>query len=98
MKRENVIDRLRADADEIRARGAASLYLFGSTARNQARPDSDGDIFFEYDTTQRFSLFDLFRLQDYLRDIVGAEVDLGTKDGLHPVLRDAIIREAIRIL
>lgn len=97
MKREDAIDRLRAHADEIRARGAVSLYLFGSTARGEARDDSDVDVFIDCDLTRRFSIHDRFGLQDFLSGILAADVDLGLRGELHPVLRDDIMRQAVKV-
>jgi hypothetical protein len=98
MRKDDVIARIQAHADEIRARGATALYLFGSTVRDEARIASDVDVFIEPDETKRFSIHDLFGLQDYLKDLLGAEVDLGLRSELHPALRDDILREAIRVL
>lgn len=49
MTRDDAIARLRDHADAIRALGGTSLYLFGSTSRDEARPDSDLDLFMDYD-------------------------------------------------
>ena len=38
MRRQEVIDRLRAHEGELRARGVGALFLFGSHARDEARP------------------------------------------------------------
>jgi uncharacterized protein len=57
MTRADVIASLRARAADIRALGATSLYLFGSTAREEARDDSDIDMFIDYDP-ERFSFVD----------------------------------------
>ena len=43
--------------DDIRRRGAQSLYLFGSTSRNEARPESDVDVFVDPDYS-RVTLLD----------------------------------------
>lgn len=44
MTRDEVIAILRAHETELRALGAESIVLFGSTARNEATPLSDVDI------------------------------------------------------
>ncbi len=98
MRRQEVIDRLRAHEGEIRALGVDALYLFGSHARDEARPNSDVDVFIERDAQRIRSLFDLMDVGHKLERILDAKVDLGTKTGLHPELRERIEREAIRVL
>lgn len=97
MTRMDAISRLQADADAVQAMGATSLYLFGSTARDDASDDSDLDLFVEYDPAGRFNAFDLVGIKLFLEDRLGMRVDLTTRDGLHPRLRDRIERSAIRI-
>ncbi|WP_367276903.1 nucleotidyltransferase family protein [Bradyrhizobium sp.] len=45
MERTEAMRRLRTFAGALKARGATSLYLFGSTARNEASDESDLDLF-----------------------------------------------------
>src|SRR5215211_2890331 len=54
MTRTDAISQLLRHADAIKAMGATSLYLFGSTARNEAAPDSDLDLFLEYESREPF--------------------------------------------
>lgn len=98
MRREEIIERLRAHEGEIRALGVGALFLFGSHARDQAGPGSDVDVFIERDPQRIRSLLDLMRVGRKLEELVGAKVDLGTRTGLHPDLRQGIEREAIRVL
>ncbi len=98
MDRETVIRVLRDHADEIHARGAAALYLFGSTARNEAGPDSDVDLFLEKSDPQAFSLITLIALKHFLEDTLGANVDLVTREGLHPRLKSGIEAQAQRVI
>ena len=98
MDRRTAMDILRAHADEIRKRGATALYLYGSTCWDEARPDSDVDVFIEFDkNSHNFTLIDFIVLQEYLSEILGAETDLATKDALHPMLRTDILAEAERV-
>lgn len=59
MNRSDALTKLRGFADVIRAFGATSLYLFGSTARDEAAAGSDLDLFIDYDHGGRFSAFEL---------------------------------------
>ena len=75
--------------------GVTSLALFGSTARDQARDDSDIDILVAFDgpaTSARY-----FGVQFYLEDLLGRPVDLVTEKALRPELRPYVEREAIRV-
>lgn len=96
MRREEVIGVLKRHEPEARALGVRSLFLFGSTARDQARADSDIDLFVDYDR-DRFGLIELARLKRRLSEALGRPADVGTRDGLHPLLRDAIERDAVRV-
>jgi predicted nucleotidyltransferase len=97
MTRSETIDRLKANAALLRARGATSPYLFGSMARNEARDHSDIDIFIDYDRTRKFSLVDLAGLKNFLEDELSTKVDVTTRDSLHPLLREGIEKSAIRV-
>lgn len=97
MNRKDAITRLQANADAVRAMGATSLYLFGSTARDEATAGSDIDLFIEYDPASRFNAFDLVGIKLFLEEHFGTEVDVTTRDSLHPRLRDRIERAAFRV-
>jgi predicted nucleotidyltransferase len=97
MGRADVVTALRARASEIKGFGATSLYLFGSTARNEAGEASDVDLFVDYDP-ERFSFVELIRLRNRLSEILGRSADLTTREGLHPLLRPTIEAEAIKVL
>ena len=49
MKSDEIIAKLRAHEQELRAAGVTSLALFGSTARGEQRPDSDIDVVVQFD-------------------------------------------------
>ena len=97
MTRAETIVRLNDNAAAIKARGATALYLFGSVARVEGRPDSDLDIFIDYDLRGKFSLVDLAGIKNFLEDELAIKVDVTTRDSLHPRLRDNIERSAIRV-
>lgn len=97
MKRNEAIEKLRRQADAIRALGATSLYLFGSVARDEAGPESDLDLFIDYDPAKKFSLVDLSGLKIYLEEEFSTNVDVTTRNSLHPRLKDKIEASAIRV-
>jgi uncharacterized protein len=73
MNRSEAIAKLKTCADAVKARGATSLYLFGSSARDDARTDSDLDLFIDYDPDKKFSLVDIVSLQHFLEDTLGVD-------------------------
>jgi predicted nucleotidyltransferase len=97
MSRDETIAKLRSCADAVKARGATSLYLFGSVARGEARSDSDIDVFVDYDQDRKFSIVDLVGIKLLLEDRLGFDVDVTTRDSLHPALRRSIERSALRV-
>ncbi len=48
MERSEVIAKLKQNEAELKQLGVEHLYLFGSTARGEAREDSDVDLFFDH--------------------------------------------------
>ncbi|MDP2410869.1 MAG: nucleotidyltransferase family protein [Pseudolabrys sp.] len=97
MNRNEAVRSLKAHADAIKAFGATSLYLFGSTARNEAAHGSDLDLFVDYDPAGKFNALDLVDIKLLLEAKLGLAVDVTTRDSLHPKLRDDIERSAIRV-
>jgi uncharacterized protein len=81
--------------EPIRRFGITDLALFGSTVRDEARPDSDIDVLVSFDglaTSKRY-----FGVQFYLEDLLGSPVDLVTEDALRPQLRPYIEKELVHV-
>lgn len=97
MKRDVALQHLNQRADALKAMGATALYVFGSTARDEASEESDIDLFIDYDVSSRFSLLDLVGIKLFLEDELQLPVDVTTRDSLHPLLRDSIQNAAIRV-
>jgi predicted nucleotidyltransferase len=97
MRRSDAIAKLKTHADAIKAMGATSLFLYGSTARDAAEPASDLDLFVDYDPAGRFNAFDLVGIKLFLENQLSLPVDLTTRDGLHPMLRADIEQTATRV-
>lgn len=97
MDRSEALNSLRSHTDAIRAMGATSLYLFGSVRHDEAVRDSDLDLFIDYDPKSGFNAFDLVGIKQFLEGALGVDVDITTRDGLHPMLRGDIEQSAIRV-
>jgi predicted nucleotidyltransferase len=94
MTRNEILARLARLKPELIARDRiASLAVFGSVARDEARPDSDVDILVEFDEPPGY--FGFVDLQQRLSEELGARVDLFTRASLHPALREKILAEAV---
>jgi hypothetical protein len=97
MNRNQAIAALKQEAGAVKAFGATSLYLFGSTVRDQATASSDLDLFIDYDLRSRFSLVELVGIKQLLEHRLGVPVDVTTRDSLDPLLKDRIEASAQRI-
>ena len=96
MNRDRALAEIANRAKARRRRGAAAAFLFGSVARNEAREDSDIDVFIDIIPDRKFSLLDLAGIQNFLARELNATVDVTTRSSLHPMLRADIEKEAIR--
>jgi len=95
--KERILAELTALEKPLRGRGLTSLALFGSFARGGAHPDSDVDLLIDVAPEARFSLVDLVALKDYLEERLGRPVDVVTKEGLEPLIRARVLREALPV-
>ena len=96
MKRGDAIAKLREHEAELKQLGVEHLYLFGSTARGEAREDSDVDLFFDHPEGS-LGLFELMDVKDTAARILGRKTDIMTRRSLHPVLRERIEASALQV-
>jgi predicted nucleotidyltransferase len=94
VRRERALQIIADHERELRALGVTSLSIFGSVARDEAGPESDVDLL--VDSDRPVGYFHLFEVQDRLEALLGCKVDLVTRGGLRPELRDGILAEAVR--
>ena len=96
MQRDAALTILQAHKDEIVARfHVRHLALFGSTARNEARDESDIDLLVDFDGPANSNTY--FGLMFYLEDLLGRSIDLVTSKALRPAFRPYVEQEAIRV-
>jgi predicted nucleotidyltransferase len=96
MKRDEAIRRLKECASDLKRLGVEHLYMFGSTARNEADEDSDIDLFFDY-RRGSLGLFDLMDVKEAAAQILGRRTDIMTRDSLHKALRQRIEASALQV-
>ncbi len=71
----------------------SELGIFGSYVRGEQRQDSDLDVLIDY--TEAPSLFQLVDLEFYLSERLQMKVDLVTKNGLKPRIKERILSEVV---
>lgn len=91
MEIQNILTEIKSELTE--KYHVRQLGIFGSYARGDYNSASDIDILVEY--SQKPSLFGLIELQNYLSDRLRMKVDLVTKDGLKPQIKEKILAEVI---
>ena len=96
MDRDTAIARLRAHEAELRCLGVQHLYLFGSTAREEARADSDVDLFFDHERG-KLRLLRLMEVQETASRIPGRKADVMTRRSIHPALKQRIEATAVQV-
>lgn len=91
-KRE-LLKRLEAGREQIRACGVRRLSLFGSFARGEARPESDVDFVVEFAEGRK--TYDRFMdLSFLLEELLERPVEVITRESLDPYLGPRILQEA----
>lgn len=74
--------------------GIRSLALFGSFLHGDADENSDIDLLFEMEPDCRVGLLALGRMEMELSRMLGRKVDFVPRDGLKPLIRPQVLREA----
>jgi hypothetical protein len=95
MQRDEVLAILAQHQDSLKRFGVKFLAIFGSVARNEARPDSDVDILVEFEGVVTFDRY--MDLKFYLEDNLGTRVDLVSKRTLKAQIRPFVEQEAIPV-
>jgi uncharacterized protein len=97
MTQQEVIDRTAAHREELQAYGVKSLAVFGSVAGDEADQTSDVDVV--VDLNRPMGLFGLSDIKRCIQTILGArKVDLITYGGIHPALKDVILKESVHVI
>jgi predicted nucleotidyltransferase len=96
MERDEALQKLKQHEDELKLLGVEHLFLFGSTARGEARPDSDVDLFFDHPQGS-LGLYELIDVKERTAEILGCRTDIMTRRSLHRVLRRDIEAFALQV-
>jgi predicted nucleotidyltransferase len=74
------------------------LALFGSSARGEARPDSDVDVMVEFSPGASPGLWAFAQMREELEELTGKPVDLVTKASIRNPFRMASINRDLLIV
>ena len=97
MKRDEAISRLQQHEADLKRLGVEHLYMFGSTARDEAGDDFDVDLFSDHEKKGKLGLFELIDVKERAASILGGKTDIMTRNSLHPRLRKRIEEAAVLI-
>lgn len=75
--------------------GVGALFVFGSRARGDADAGSDVDLLI--DNAAQLTGFEMGAMQMDAQDILRRKVDLLTTKALHPLMRERVLKEAVRL-
>ncbi|MFM9940362.1 MAG: nucleotidyltransferase family protein [Hyphomicrobiaceae bacterium] len=95
--RDEVLARLRSHEAEFRGLLVTALHLYGSAARDAMTAESDVDLFIDYDPEGPFSFVELIRGGELAKEILGRDVDYGSREGLRSRLRKEIESSSIKV-
>ncbi|HNX17289.1 MAG TPA: nucleotidyltransferase family protein [Methanoregula sp.] len=69
--------------------------IFGSYSQGRQKPVSDLDLMVEFE--RPIGMFAFIHLRNLLMERLKIKVDLVTPDGLHPLIRDDVMREVLYV-
>lgn len=92
MQLKEAVKILKNHRRDLSLKGVRGVAIFGSVARNESTSKSDIDILIDFDSQK--GLFVFVALKNYLENILHCNVDLVTKNALHPSLKSQILKEA----
>jgi uncharacterized protein len=93
---ESIKRLLLQNKDELRQKfEVKTIGVFGSYVRGEQKLSSDVDILVEFQ--EPVGLFEFMKLENYLSDLLGVNVDLVSKKALKPHIGEHIMQEVIMI-
>ncbi|MGA7803662.1 nucleotidyltransferase family protein [Bradyrhizobium sp.] len=98
MNQAALIGVLRTYDAALRENGATGLFMFGSRAIGMPRPDSDLDLFIDYDPEAKVpNMLRLMQIEEDISKALGIPVTITTRNALHPLMKESIQRDAIQV-
>jgi uncharacterized protein len=98
MNQALLIEILRTCDAALRENGATGLFMFGSRVVGMPSPDGDPDLFIDYDPEAKVpNMFRLMQIEGDISKALGIPVTITTRNALHPLMKESIERDAIRV-
>lgn len=88
------VDALQSHQGDLRQMGVRHAAVFGSVARGEASSASDVDVLIELDPGRPMGLFEYARVKLYIGELI-AGADVVNRKTIKPLLKDAILRDAV---
>lgn len=92
-----VLSTLHQHEAELRRHGVCHAAVFGSVARGESHADSDIDVLVDLDPHRPMGLFEYSRVRLYISGLLGGSADVINRKTLRPLLKDAILRDAVNV-
>ncbi len=97
MAKKTELEKLKpAIVSVLTAHGIKKAGIFGSYARGEQKKKSDIDIIAK--VPKNVDLYDFIGIKQELEGALGRKVDLITYNGIHPVLRERVLHDEVRII
>jgi hypothetical protein len=94
--RQDILSSLKKLKEEVaKEYSVKTIGVFGSVARDEQTGTSDIDLLVEFSKPVGFVTF--MRLENFLSERLGNQVDLVTSDSLKPVIRQDVLAEVIYV-
>jgi predicted nucleotidyltransferase len=97
LSRDEILAVLRRLEGALRAKGVASLAIFGSRSRGDHRPDSDLDVLVEVDDGVANPLFVAFDAQHIVQDALGIETQATLRSELGSRIAARIADDVLKV-
>ncbi len=88
------VSALQSHQGDLRQMGVRHAAVFGSVARGEATAGSDVDVLVDLDPQLPMGLFEYARVKLYIGELIRG-ADVVNRKTLKPLLKDAILRDAV---
>lgn len=90
--RQDIIDIIQKNKQELKDYGITKLGIFGSFARDSQTKSSDVDLLVEFEKNKK-SYKNLINSADFMENILGRNIDIVTQQSLSPHIGPHIMKE-----